>query len=94
MRIHFSHRSFSSVSRSLFTFVFFTNEIVFFSEINDTNNIFTSVVKFEKGNQLPLVAVVFSTINFIGLEKESPIKTDITKARINRSSIPFARMIR
>ena len=59
-----------------------------------TNNIFTSVVKFEKGNQLPLVAVLFSTINFIGLEKESPIKTDITKARINRSSIPFARMIR
>ena len=41
-----------------------------------TNNIFTCVVKFEKGNQLPLVAVLFSTINFIGLEKESPIKIE------------------
>ena len=59
-----------------------------------TNNIFTSVVKFEKGNQLPFVAVLFSTINVFGLEKESPMKTDITKARINRSSIPFAKMIR
>ena len=54
----------------------------------------TNDLNLKKGNQLPFVAVLFSTVNFIGLDKESPMKTDITKARINRSSIPFARMVR